>query len=73
MTHLVLVLSHPPLPEVTVADRISRQQFLSTAAAISLLAGCENGPAACFLGVMRQWNEEIEKAIKYSADYDFSY
>lgn len=44
-----------------MADRISRQQFLSTAAAISLLAGCENGPAACFLGVMRQWNEEIEK------------
>ena len=42
-------------------------------AAISLLAGCETRPAACFLAVMRQWNEEIEKAIKYSADYDFSY
>jgi len=46
-----------------VADRISRRRFLSGAAAISFLAGCESRPATRFLGMMRRWNEEVEKAM----------
>jgi DMSO/TMAO reductase YedYZ molybdopterin-dependent catalytic subunit len=46
-----------------MVDRISRREFLSGAAAVTLLAGCENRPAARFLGVMRGWNEAVEKAM----------
>ena len=46
-----------------MADRISRRRFLSGAAAISFLAGCESRPATRFLGMMRRWNEEVEKAM----------
>jgi DMSO/TMAO reductase YedYZ molybdopterin-dependent catalytic subunit len=46
-----------------VADRISRRRFLSGAAAISFLAGCESRPATRFLGMMLRWNEEVEKAM----------
>jgi DMSO/TMAO reductase YedYZ molybdopterin-dependent catalytic subunit len=42
---------------------ISRRAFLSSAAAASLLAGCESRPAGAFLGVMRGWNEHIEQLI----------
>lgn len=45
-----------------MAERISRRQFLSGAAAMSLLAGCESR-ATRFLGVMRRWNERIEAAM----------
>jgi DMSO/TMAO reductase YedYZ molybdopterin-dependent catalytic subunit len=46
-----------------MVDRISRRKFLSGAAALGLLAGCESRPAARFLGVMRGWNEAVEKAM----------
>jgi DMSO/TMAO reductase YedYZ molybdopterin-dependent catalytic subunit len=46
-----------------VADLISRRKFLSGAAAISLLAGCESRPATRFLGLMRRWNERVEAAM----------
>jgi DMSO/TMAO reductase YedYZ molybdopterin-dependent catalytic subunit len=51
--------------EVSVTDRISRRKFLSGAAAISLLAGCESRPAVRFLGLMRRWNERVE-AVMFS-------
>jgi DMSO/TMAO reductase YedYZ molybdopterin-dependent catalytic subunit len=46
-----------------VADLISRRKFLMGAGALSMLAGCESRPAARFLGVMRGWNEAVEKAM----------
>ncbi len=46
-----------------MADLISRRKFLSGAAAISLLAGCESRPATHFLGLMRRWNEKVEAAM----------
>jgi DMSO/TMAO reductase YedYZ molybdopterin-dependent catalytic subunit len=46
-----------------VAEVINRREFLSGAAALSLLAGCESRPATRFLGVMGRWNERVEAAM----------
>jgi DMSO/TMAO reductase YedYZ molybdopterin-dependent catalytic subunit len=43
-----------------VSDLIARRKFITGAAALSLLAGCESRPAGAFLTLMRAWNEKAE-------------
>jgi DMSO/TMAO reductase YedYZ molybdopterin-dependent catalytic subunit len=43
-----------------VGELIARRKFIASAAALSLLAGCEGRPAGAFLGLMRGWNERFE-------------
>ena len=40
---------------------IARRKFITGAAALSFLAGCESRPAGAFLNVMRGFNEKAEK------------
>jgi len=42
---------------------IGRRQFITGAAAASMLAGCESRPAGAFLSLMRSWNERVEAAL----------
>ncbi|MGH8325118.1 MAG: molybdopterin-dependent oxidoreductase, partial [Steroidobacteraceae bacterium] len=42
---------------------IARRKFITGAAALSLLAGCESRPAGAFLGLMRAWNEKAEELM----------
>ncbi len=44
-----------------MAKLIARRQFISGAAALSLLAGCESRPAGAFLNLMRGFNEKAEE------------
>jgi DMSO/TMAO reductase YedYZ molybdopterin-dependent catalytic subunit len=46
-----------------VGDLIARRKFITGAAALSLLAGCESRPAGAFLGLMRGWNERFEELL----------
>jgi DMSO/TMAO reductase YedYZ molybdopterin-dependent catalytic subunit len=44
---------------------IARRKFITGAAALSLLAGCESRPTRAFLQLMRSWNDEAE-ALMFS-------
>jgi len=46
-----------------VANLIGRRKFITGAAALSLLAGCESRPAGAFFSVMRGWNERFEALL----------
>ena len=48
-----------------MSSLIARRKFITGAAALSLLAGCESRPAGAFLGLMRTWNEKAE-ALMFS-------
>lgn len=43
-----------------MAKLIARRKFITGAAALSLLAGCESRPAGAFLDLMGGWNEKAE-------------
>ena len=42
---------------------ITRRRFIVSAAAASLLAGCESHPIKSFLGAMKDWNEKFEGLV----------
>ena len=42
---------------------ISRRRFIATAAAASVITGCESHPVVQFLGAMQRWNQRAEKSI----------
>jgi DMSO/TMAO reductase YedYZ molybdopterin-dependent catalytic subunit len=46
-----------------VAKLISRREFIATAAAASLITGCESRPVVQFLGAMQRWNEKAERTM----------
>ena len=46
-----------------MAKAISRREFIASATAASLIAGCESRPAVRFLGVMQRWNEKAERTM----------
>lgn len=48
-----------------MSSLISRRKFITGAAAMSLLAGCESNPRHAFFSLMRAWNEKME-ALMFS-------
>jgi DMSO/TMAO reductase YedYZ molybdopterin-dependent catalytic subunit len=46
-----------------VSSIITRRRFIVSAAAASLLAGCESHPIKGFLGAMKDWNEKFEGLV----------
>ena len=46
-----------------MVDQIGRRKFITGAAALTLLAGCESRPAGAFFSAMRGWNERFEALL----------